>query len=176
MVSEAKTRKDRPVRRPAPEMPSFESLDRTHAQVLDVLGQFERLLQHLDDNGADSVAQASAKTIHAFFAEGARQHHADEERFVFPGLLASGDAELVANVQRLQQDHGWLEEDWLELAPQIEAIAQGFAWYDLDVLRQALPVFTRLYQEHIALEESTVYPEARRRHQQALEAAAARGA
>lgn len=173
-MSAAVTRKDRPTRSPAPPMPGFEALDRTHAQVLEVLKQFDRLLQHVDENGADATAQASAREIHAFFADGVRQHHADEERFVFPMLLTSPDAELVAHVQRLQQDHGWLEEDWLELAPQIEAIAQGYSWYDLDVLRQALPVFTQLYQEHIALEESMVYPEAKRRRQQIADGAAAR--
>lgn len=170
------TRKDRPVRTPAPAMPSFEALDRTHAQVLEVLKQFDRLLQHLDDNGPDSVAQASAREIHAFFADGARQHHVDEEQYVFPGLLTSTDATLVGAIQRLQQDHGWLEEDWLELAPQIEAIAQGYSWYDIDVLRQALPVFTQLYHDHIALEESLIYPEAKRRRQQLADGAAARAA
>lgn len=168
------SRKNRPARARAPSLPSFEALDRTHAQVLQVLQQFDRLLQHLDDNGADAVARASATEIHAFFAHGARQHHADEESFVFPALLNSGDAELVGHVQRLQQDHGWLEEDWLELAPQIEAIAQGYSWYDLDVLRQALPVFTQLYQDHIALEESLIYPEAKRRRQQLIDGAQAR--
>ena len=175
-MADAVPRKDRPARSPAPPMPSFDALDRTHAQVMEVLKQFDSLLQHLDENGPDAVAQASAREIHAFFANGAREHHADEERYVFPWLLNSKDAELVSNVQRLQQDHGWLEEDWLELAPQIEAIAQGFAWYDLDVLRQALPVFTQLYQEHIALEESMIYPEAKRRRQQLLDAAAERSA
>jgi hypothetical protein len=82
---------------------------------------------------------------------------------VFPGLLASGDAELVQHVRRLQQDHGWLEEDWLELAPQLEAIGQGYNWYDLAMLRHALPVFTALYVDHIGLEESLIYPEAKRR-------------
>ncbi len=173
-MAQTATRKTRPTRSPAPAMPGFEALDRTHARVLEVLGQFDRLLQHLDDNGADGVARASAQEIHAFFAGSAREHHADEERFVFPGLLASGDAELVQNVQRLQQDHGWLEEDWLELAPQIEAIAQGYNWYDLAMLRAALPVFTALYEEHIALEESMIYPEAKRRARLAEDAAAAR--
>ena len=69
----------------------------------------------------------------------------------------------MQQVQRLQQDHGWLEEDWRELSPQIEASAQGYNWYDLAMLRLALPVFTALYKEHIALEEALVYPEARRR-------------
>ena len=39
------------------------------------------------------------------------------------------------------------------------------------MLRAALPVFTELYREHIALEESLIYPEARRR-QAALDAGA----
>ena len=45
---------------------------------------------------------------------------------------------------------------------------QGYNWYDLAMLRLALPVFTALYKEHIALEESMVYPEARRRRQAEL--------
>ena len=97
-----------------------------------------------------------------FFSQTARAHHADEERLVFPGLLASGDAELVQHILRLQQDHGWLEEDWLELSAQIDAVAQGYSWYDIDALRQGTAVFTELYKDHIDLEESLIYPEARR--------------
>jgi hemerythrin-like domain-containing protein len=163
--------KARPVRPLVPALPPFAALDRTHHQVMEVLKQFDRLLAHLDENGADKVARASAAEICDFFAKHARQHHADEEQHVFPGLLASGDAALIQHVLRLQQDHGWLEEDWLELSPQIEAIAAGYNWYDLVMLRHALPVFTALYQEHIALEESLVYPAAKAR-QAALQAGA----
>jgi hemerythrin-like domain-containing protein len=162
MTSTPRT-KMRPSRTVAPALPPFEALDRTHAQVLQVLARFEQLLQHLDDHGLDETARTSAREIHAFFAGGARQHHQEEEQWVFPSLLASGDAELVQHVQRLQQDHGWLEEDWLELAPQIEAVAQGYNWYDLPMLNAALPIFTALYREHIGLEESLIYPEAKRR-------------
>lgn len=152
----------RPARPPAPPLPGFESLDRAHREVLKVLEDFERLLAHVDENGPDSVARASAKHIQEFFSGPAMAHHAEEERLIFPGLLASGDAELVQHVQRLQQDHGWLEEDWIEMSTQIEAIANGYNWYDLNTLRHALPVFANLYREHIALEESLVYPAARR--------------
>jgi hypothetical protein len=69
----------------------------------------------------------------------------------------------VQHVQRLQQGHGWLEEDWIELQPQLRAVAEGYDWYDPDCLRAAAPVFTELYLEHIALEENSVYPESRRR-------------
>jgi hemerythrin-like domain-containing protein len=121
------------------------------------------LVQHLADHGVDASARQQAKAICAFFVSTAQQHHADEEALIFPPLIRKGDPELVQHVLRLQQDHGWLEEDWLELAPQIEAIARGYTWYDMAMLRLALPVFAALYEEHIALEESLVYPEAKRR-------------
>ncbi|MCW5634122.1 MAG: hemerythrin domain-containing protein [Rubrivivax sp.] len=156
------TRTARPERPPAPALPQFDRLDRAHREVLEVLHDFERLLEHVGDNGPDEQARASARHIQHFFNGPARQHHSDEERTVFPGLLAAGDPAVVQHVRRLQQDHGWLEEDWIELSTQIEAIANGYNWYDLGTLRQALPVFVQLYREHIALEESMIYPLARR--------------
>jgi hemerythrin-like domain-containing protein len=155
--------RNRPKRPAAPPLPPFEALDRTHHRVLELLDQFDRLLDLVDANGPDDEARVIAREIHVFFASHARQHHADEERHVFPPLLSSGNAELVHHVERLQQDHGWLEEDWLELSPQIEAIGNGYNWYDLAMLREALPVFRALYEEHIGLEESLIYPEAKRR-------------
>lgn len=152
----------RAARPAAPPLPGFESLDRAHREVLKVLDDFDRLLKHVDENGPDGIARDSARHIQAFFSGPARQHHAEEEQRIFPGLLAAGDAEMVQHVKRLQQDHGWLEEDWIELSTQIEAIADGYNWYDLNLLQHALPVFTELYREHIALEESLVYPAARR--------------
>ena len=80
----------------------------------------------------------------------------------FPALFHRGDPALIGHVLRLQRDHGWLEEDWLARAPQLQAAAEGDSGYELDGLRQDAAVFTALYQEHIALEESLVYPEAMR--------------
>jgi hemerythrin-like domain-containing protein len=161
-MSNKPVRLARVVRAPAPPLPPFEALDRTHRQMLEVLKQIDDLVEHVEQHGCDEQARASAGEIHRFFAENARKHHADEERFIFPGLLAGNDLELVQHVRLLEQDHGWLEEDWLELSPQIEAISRGYNWYDLDTLRHALPVFRQLYEEHIALEESMVYPAAKR--------------
>ena len=164
-MSNKPVRLARVVRAPAPPLPPFEALDRTHREMLLVLQQLESLVDHVAQNGCDEQARASADEIHRFFADNARQHHQDEERFIFPGLLSGSDIELIQHVRRLEQDHGWLEEDWLELAPQIEAIARGYNWYDLDMLRHAMPVFRELYVEHIALEESMVYPAAKRQQQ-----------
>jgi hemerythrin-like domain-containing protein len=167
--------RNRPQRPAAPPLPPYEELDRTHHRVLELLDQFDRLLDHLEANGPDTEARTLANEIHGFFTSHARQHHADEERHVFPALLTSGNAELIQHVQRLQQDHGWLEEDWLELAPQIEAVGNGYNWYDLSMLRYALPVFRALYEEHIALEESMIYPAAKRRQAVADAGTASRG-
>jgi hemerythrin-like domain-containing protein len=154
--------KSRPERSRAPALPPLTSLDRAHRQMVSVLADLTLLIDHLEAEGVDAQARKTATTICAFFADTARQHHADEETQVFPALIRGGDSVLIGHVLRLQQDHGWLEEDWLELAPQLQAVAQGYSWYDLDTLRHAVGVFVSLYQDHIALEESLIYPEARR--------------
>jgi hemerythrin-like domain-containing protein len=146
--------------------PTLDSLDAVHREILAMLIQLDRLMAHLASQGCDGVAQATAATICNFFATTARQHHEEEEQIVFPQLLARDDAELVQQIQRLQQDHGWLEEDWLELAPLLQAIAQGQNFYDVETLREGVNVFTNLYHEHIALEDSLVYPAARRQASQ----------
>lgn len=163
--SSTPVRSARPARhaRPrSPELPEFESLDNAHRAALQMLESFHRLLAQLQSSGLDDSARESAREILAFFDGPGRHHHEDEEKHVFPGLLAEGEPEMVKHIHRLMQDHGWLEEDWRELAPQIAAIADGYNWYDLGMLTTALPVFTALYLDHIALEESLIYPEAKR--------------
>ncbi len=141
----------------------FEALDACHREVIEALQRMARFIDHLEDNGVDDTARAEASSLVTFFSQHARQHHADEEKHVFPSLLTSEDTELIQHVRRLQQDHGWLEEDWIELSPQLDAVSQGYSWYNIDVLRQGLGVFTALYHDHIDLEESLIYPEAKRR-------------
>ncbi|WP_119352561.1 hemerythrin domain-containing protein [Azohydromonas sediminis] len=168
----------RPSASPRPPRPrvvpddDFDVLDEAHRAVVAHLGLLAELIERLGRHGVDDRASELARDIAAFFNGHARDHHAEEERRVFPALLADGSDELVKHVRRLQQDHGWLEEDWLELAPQLDAVANGYNGYDLALLQHALPVFTELYREHIALEESLIYPEAKRRL--AAEQAAAR--
>jgi iron-sulfur cluster repair protein YtfE (RIC family) len=91
--------------------------DPIQAQIADHLSRLEALMDRCESQGVDAQAQAEARAIEAFFSSHSRQHHRDEETLVFPELLASADAELVATVRVLQQDHGWIEEDWLALAP-----------------------------------------------------------
>jgi hemerythrin-like domain-containing protein len=149
----------RPQARPAPvTLHEFEALDRTHAQVVQSLRELERLIDRLRADEIDAEARAAAAALCAFFDGTSRVHHEDEERVVFPPLLAGGDAMLVQHVQRLQQDHGWLEEDWRELRPHLRAAAEGLQGFDADLMHEMAAVFGALYIEHIALEESLIYP------------------
>jgi len=141
----------------------FAVLDACHRQTLAMLDQLATLLSRLDSVGADATAMNSAAAIVKFFASTARQHHEDEERHVFPKLATTGDPHVVQAVLRLQQDHDWLEEDWMELSPQLDAIACGQTWFDIDVLKEGAAVFSALSADHIALEEALIYPEARAR-------------
>lgn len=150
-----------------PETPTslegFDVLDACHRQTLFALGKLAALVSRLKGHGADPEARAIAAEIVRHFSTTAREHHEDEERHVFPNLLADGDPEVVQAVLRLQQDHHWLRIDWMELMPHLEAVANGQTSYDIDTLREESQVFIALSHDHIALEESCIYPQARAR-------------
>ena len=118
LMSSPKTRAERPRRTPVAHLGTLEVLDHTHREIVDMLARMHLLIEQLEVRGIDESARKLAQDICRFFDETARPHHAAEEELIFPDLLNSGDPELVQHVQRLQQDHGWLEEDWFELAPQ----------------------------------------------------------
>lgn len=151
-------RSQRPSRKPAP--PLFEVLDDMHGRILQALADLQRLVERIEGDDADEAVRNEARALRTFFNAHARQHHENEESHVFPGLLDSGDVELVGHVRRLQQDHGWLEVDWNEIEPMLDAFAEGIS-ADAESLRVAVKVYVELYRDHIALEEGVVYPRAR---------------
>jgi len=139
----------------------FKALDACHLQMQHHLAELATLLAELR-NGQDSAPMRQrAAGIEQFFSTTARQHHAEEEQKVFPSLLASDNPELVQAVRTLQQDHQWIELNWLELAPMLRALAQGEDWVDDAEVQHAIDVFLPLCNDHIALEESLIYPKAK---------------
>ena len=54
-----------------------------------------------------------------------------------------------------------IEEDWLELAPQLRAIASGNNWIDSAEFQHNVEIFLALARGHIELEEKMIYPQAR---------------
>jgi hemerythrin-like domain-containing protein len=142
---------------------AFGALDECHRQTLAALDKLEIVVARLDAGAVDGETRALAGDVVRHFSTTARQHHLDEERHVFPKLAASGDPAIEQTVMRLRQDHYWLEEDWMTLLPHLDAIACGQSWYDAALLREGSEVFAALARDHIALEETCLYPEARAR-------------
>ena len=141
----------------------FEFLDSTHKDIQVQVRQLHLLVDAIESDGLNPANRALARRVLDYFNHEARQHHLDEEKHVFPTLLSSQDAEIVQAAEHLIQDHGWLEENWIQIAPSLEAATNGNLWFDPVELRHALEVFEALYLDHILLEESLAYPEAKKR-------------
>lgn len=140
---------------------SYEALDACHRQIRVHLAELAALAQQIETTGVNDQARQQAALVETFFSSTSRQHHAEEERDMFPMLLASGNPELVSLVRSLQQDHGWIEENWIELGPQLRAIASGNNWFEVSEFQHGVEVFLALYLSHIELEETRIYPESR---------------
>lgn len=145
----------------------FEMLEACHERVQRMLRLLERLRAHVATQGADEQARQAARDVMRYFDIAAPQHHLDEERHVFPPLLAAGDAGMAAVVRRLQQDHVQMEGGWARARAVLAALSEG-ALASLDAqATQALADFAALYADHIVAEEGLVYPAARECLQQA---------
>ncbi|MCW2310914.1 hemerythrin domain-containing protein [Rhodoferax antarcticus] len=156
--------------KPVPLPDRFQALDACHQQIHEHLAELTDVLEKLQMGADESQYRQQMREIEAFFSGTAHQHHADEEKNIFPKLLASDNAELVQAVKTLQQDHGWIEQNWLELAPMLRAIANGEDWVDMAELQHSVEVFLALLHDHILLEETLIYPEAKGQFAQELAA------
>ena len=140
---------------------TFEPLETCHRETLRMLGELAMLVARIEEVGVDPRAREMARTVGRYFGAELRQHHIDEEAHVFPTLAACGDPETEQAVARLKQDHAWLRADWRVLSPLIQALESGQSWVDIDALRDGVEVFCGLSRDHIALEESLIYPQAK---------------
>jgi iron-sulfur cluster repair protein YtfE (RIC family) len=135
-------------------------LDAYHRQVRPHLDRLAALAARVENAPLADPDCAEACAIEAFFSGSMREHHLMEEAIVFPTLLASGDGELVTLVRTLMQDHGWIEQTWLEIAPQLRAVAQGHHWIDPAEFSHGAEVFLELCYGHAALEDTVIHPQA----------------
>ncbi|WP_119153659.1 hemerythrin domain-containing protein [Caldimonas tepidiphila] len=141
----------------------FEMLGACHERVQRSLRLLARLIAHLREKGCDAAARDAAADVLRYFDVAAPHHHEDEERHVFPVLLAAGDAALADAVRRLQADHVEMTRAWAAAREPLRALACGEATaLDADEVRR-LEHFGGLYAQHIRTEDEQVYPAARAR-------------
>lgn len=144
--------------RPGPEAgfaAPYEMLEACHDKVLRMLDLLERLQRHLLERGADESAAQAARDVMRYFDVAAPLHHDDEERHVFPLLLASGNPDWMTLAARLQQDHRDMAPAWAALRQQLVQVAAGQA------LSLSTEGFDRLYRAHLQAEDQVAYPAAR---------------
>ncbi|WP_226464001.1 hemerythrin domain-containing protein [Hydrogenophaga taeniospiralis] len=141
----------------------FEMLTACHERVDRMLRLLDRLCQHLDAKGHDEQAAQAARDVMRYFDLAAPDHHEDEERHVFPRLLAGNDENVKTVVRRLQQDHRDMTVNWVEAREVLRRVCEGSVptWSALsETDRATLARFAGLYADHIRAEEDTVYPAA----------------
>lgn len=129
--------------------------------------RFLRVLRTLGDEADGGPLPAERRkaleTSLRYFREGAPRHVEDEEASLFPRLRRHNDAKVasaLATVERLEKDHAtvdpWHREldalgnSWLEQgAPDPESIMQ---------FRKLTAQLSRLYEEHIRVEDDELFP------------------
>lgn len=140
----------------------FEMLEACHERVQRSLGLLMRLIDHVARNGHDAQSRSAAQDVMRYFELAAPHHHDDEERHVFPRVLAGGDAAQTAAVQRLRDDHHCMGELWSRLRPVLQGWASESASGPVPGdFRTDAAAFSSLYAAHIPIEEGLVFPAAR---------------
>lgn len=139
----------------------FEMLSGCHERVERTLGLLARLVPYVHERGVDDVAANAASDILRYFDLAAPRHHEDEERHVFPEVLRGADEVLKAQVRRLQGDHRAMTEAWALLRLQLVVLTTKPEALDVAALSVASAKFSGLYDEHIRIENSIVFPAAR---------------
>jgi len=147
----------------------FEMLLACHERVLRMLELLQRLGGHLADRGIDSDARQAASDVMRYFDIAGPAHHEDEERHLFPALLAAAQPHQAARVrlvQRLHQDHGAMEQAWRLVRADLQAVCDGGRDSEgllarLSPARERWRQFAELYAGHIRAEEDEAYPAAR---------------
>ena len=138
-------------------------LKHCHDKIRKQLTTLQNLLGHLGQNGNTPEAQQAAKAVLQYFNKAAHLHHADEEQDLMPMLQATAtgeDAALLATlVPEILADHQRMDQAWLTLRPELDAIAAGT---DSQLSHDGVRDYVAAYQAHMAKEEGQLAPMAKR--------------
>ena len=127
-----------------------------HAGILNKLSVLNELPGLAD---AAAKARAGAQEVLNFFESVMFEHHEEEERELFPSVLAaaSGEERVRASemAQALTREHRELEALWKKIQPALKHLAKG---QNADVPVEALSELVERYGAHARGEESEYLP------------------
>jgi hemerythrin-like domain-containing protein len=121
---------------------------------LQALGELPALLEP-----AARARRIAADTV-TFFRDAVYEHHAEEERELFPAVLASAAKgaehdKVQAIVAELTAEHRQVEAAWSKLQPKLKAVAKG---HEADVDGAEIMALVQTYQAHARYEEEVFLP------------------
>ena len=138
-------------------------LKHCHDKIRKQLTTLQNLLAHLAQHGNTADAQQAAKAVLQYFNKAAHLHHDDEEQDLMPMLQATAtgdDAALLATlVPEILADHQRMDQAWLTLRPELDAIAAGTA---VQLSAHGVRDYVAAYQAHMSKEEGQLAPMAKR--------------
>ncbi|MGK5078673.1 pyridoxamine 5'-phosphate oxidase [Janthinobacterium sp. HLX7-2] len=138
-------------------------LKHCHDKIRKQLTTLQNMLGHLGQHGNTADAQQAAKAVLQYFNKAAHLHHDDEEQDLMPMLQASAtgdDAALLATlVPEILADHQRMDQAWLALRPELDAIAAGTG---TQLCADGVRDYVAAYQAHMAKEEGQLAPMAKR--------------
>lgn len=135
----------------------LQDFSQCHAGILGKLDMLSQLPALLEPATRARIIAASALE---FFREAIFEHHLDEERELFPAVLASAEkgaeAERVqALARRLTDEHRELEAAWKRLEPGLKRVAKG---QDSELDVSDIEDLVRRYRAHAEFEEIEYLP------------------
>lgn len=141
----------------------FEMLDACHERVERILRLLGKLREHVKTHGVDQQARDAARDVMRYFDQAGPHHHEDEERHVFPPLLAQRDPAVLAVVIRLKQDHREMAVMWAQVRAALSGLVdagEGWAGFSAED-QQRFDAYDALYRRHLLDENGVAYPAAR---------------
>lgn len=137
--------------------PSITNFSQCHVGIVEhlrTLGELSALLAP-----AQRARQIAADTL-AFFEQVVCEHHAEEERVLFPAVSGSATAgderdTVKTIVQRLTAEHRQLEALWAGIKSGLKQVARG---HDATVDEAAVAQLVSDYQAHARFEEEVFLP------------------
>ncbi|MDO8770279.1 MAG: hemerythrin domain-containing protein [Burkholderiaceae bacterium] len=147
--------------------PQHPLLEPTDAPLLNFSNCHEGIISHLKAFGelpallepAARARKIADETLN-FFRDAVFEHHAEEERELFPAVLASavkGEERdrVQVMVDQLTAEHRVIESAWAKLEPELKKVAKGHA-SELNVA--GVEHLVRSYQTHAGFEETQFLP------------------
>jgi hemerythrin-like domain-containing protein len=137
--------------------PSITNFSQCHAGIVEQLHALDELPRLL---GPAQRARKLATDALAFFDAVILEHHAEEERVLFPAVLASAVAGPERNhvqtiVEQLTREHRQVEAQWATLKPGLRQVAKG---HDAQLDDAQLQDMVRIYLGHAGFEEASLLP------------------